>query len=223
MAIRFPPLILLLLVLCCGSSRPGLPAAAAQHLAAEDATPESVLFAESFSDPLDATWSWLREQPSRWRVRDGGLEIRLMPGLADTVENALLRPLAPAQEGQTVAIEVTVTQPSPPTQQYEQAGLTWYRDGQPIFKFVKELVDGTVMMIPGQKPVRGDTVQLRLEVTGTRYVAKYRTPDAEEFLTADSGTLPRGGTEQISLQGYHGPAQDAHWVRFTKFRMLRLQ
>ena len=26
-------------------------------------------------------------------------------------------------------------------QQYEQAGITWYNDGKPVFKEVKELVD----------------------------------------------------------------------------------
>ena len=76
---------------------------------------EPVIFADDFSDQLDAGWTWLREDPEGWRLHDGGLEIHVEPGVADTVKNALLRP-APDRSTGTYAIEVTVTNHTLPTQ-----------------------------------------------------------------------------------------------------------
>ena len=91
-----------------------------------------ILFEENFTGHLDEGWSWLREGPDHWRIEDGGLEIHVEPGVADTVKNALLRPAPPRGEG-TFAIEVTVANHTHPTQQYEQAGITWYQDDKPVW------------------------------------------------------------------------------------------
>ena len=182
---------------------------------------EKVLFQETFGERLDSNWSWLREAPNRWRLRDGGLEIHVRPGLAETVENALVRAL-PEQRGESLAIEVTVRNLSPPTQQYEQVGLTWYVDEKPVFKFVKELVDDQVMIIPGRVPVEGDLVQLRLEVRGKQYTALFRVDPTQPYAVAGKGELPRGDREQISVQCYHGPPDAEHWMRFENFRIMEL-
>src|SRR4051794_26069570 len=98
-----------------------------------------------FRDPLQgkraAGWSWLRENPRNWRLTPKGLEVRVEPGLAETVKNALVRP-APDRSRGKYAVEVTVASLSPPTRQYEQAGLTWYQGGRPVFKLVHEFIDG---------------------------------------------------------------------------------
>ena len=101
-------------------------------------------------------------------------------------------------------------------------GLTWYREGRPVFKLVKELVDGRVVIMPGSHPVDGDSVQLRLEVRGDQYTALYRTDKEQPFLTAGQGELPSSGQDQISLQCYHGPPDAEHWVRFTEFKIGKL-
>ena len=124
---------------------------------------------------LGNAWSWLREEPTSWRIREAALEIRVQPGVADTVKNALVRDAPNRQEG-THAIEVTVTNLTVPTQQYEQAGITWYHDGKPVMKLVKELVDGKILIVPGHKPMSAETVQLRLVVTADHWTAQYR-PD----------------------------------------------
>jgi hypothetical protein len=183
---------------------------------------ETNVFEDRFDNELAGGWSWLREQGAHWCVRDGALEIRVMPGLADTVQNALLRE-APNREDGTFAIEVTVTNIAAPIQQYEQAGLTWYHDGKPIFKFVKELVDGQLMIIPGQKPISSKTVQLRLIVTAASYTAQYRANAEGEFQTAATGKLPPPGKDQISIQCYHGPPDEEHWMRFDNFRIIKLE
>jgi regulation of enolase protein 1 (concanavalin A-like superfamily) len=185
------------------------------------AAEERVIFEDRFDGKLGEGWSWLREDPNTWRVKDGALEIRVEPGKADTVKNALLR-TAPDRGKGTFAVEVTVTFVSPPTGQYEQAGLTWYKDDKPVFKFVHELIDGNTFMIPGKVAAPSATVQLRLVVTKDRYTAQFR-PDAKgEFKTAASGELKAGTKEQISIQCYNGPKDAEHWMRFKDFRILQL-
>jgi regulation of enolase protein 1 (concanavalin A-like superfamily) len=182
---------------------------------------QAVLFEERFDGKLGEGWSWLRENPSSWRVRDGALEIRVEPGVANTVKNALVRK-APDRSSGKFAIDVTVTNTTTPTQQYEQAGITWYNDGKPVFKIVKELVDGKLMIIPGRKPMSSETVQLRLIVTADSFIAQFR-PNAEgEFRTAETGSLPAQANDQVSIQCYNGPADVEHWIRFDDFRISRL-
>ncbi len=144
-----------------------------------------------------------------------------MPGFAETVENALVR-AAPNRQDGTFAIEVTVANLTEPTEQYEQAGLTWYQAGKPVFKLVKERVDGELMIIPGRKPMPSKTVQLRLVVTADSFTAQYRADAKGDFQTAASGKLPPPGDDQISIQCYHGPPHDDHWIRFDGFRIIKL-
>lgn len=183
----------------------------------------AVVFEESFSPGLSEGWKWLRENPARWCVRNDALEIRVMPGVADTVENALLRPLTNLDHNQRFAVTVTVENAHAYSNQYEQAGITWYVDDRPVFKFVKELVDGEVVMIPGKVPVEGHWIQLRLEIDGEDFVARFRKEAKEDFQEAAKGKIPRGDSEAISLQCYHGPAAAEHWFRFDDFKIEKLQ
>jgi len=43
---------------------------------------QEIIFADNFDSKLDQEWSWLRQDPDGWRLQDGGLEIRVEPGLA---------------------------------------------------------------------------------------------------------------------------------------------
>jgi hypothetical protein len=192
--------------------------------AAQDARKDShVIFEDRFdNDKLAAGWTWLRENPGSWRLKEGALEIRVEPGDANTVRNALLRD-APdrARPAARYAIDVKVTNLTRPTRQWEQAGLTWYIDGKPVFKLVKELVDGKIEVIPGKSPADHATVHLRLIVQGAEVTAQYRFDEASDWKTSAIARLPPPNPkvkEQISIQCYHGPA-DEHWIRFDDFRL----
>lgn len=185
------------------------------------ATEPQVVFEDRFEGRLAEGWTWLRENPEAWRLRDGALEIRLQPGDANSVKNALVRP-APDRRAGKWAVEVTVRNHAVPTQQFEQAGITWYCGGKPVFKLVKELVDGQLVIIPGRKAMTNETVQLRLVVAGESWTAQFRPNGQGEFQTAATGKLPSPGNDQVSLQGYHGPPGAAHWIRFDDFRILHL-
>jgi len=181
-----------------------------------------VLFEDRFDRKLADGWTWLRENPKTWRFRDGALEIRVEPGAADTVKNALVRE-APDRSKGKYAFEVTVTALAKPVRQYEQAGLTLYIDGKPRYKLVKELVDGKLWVVaaPNKVPMEAQTVQLRLVVAGESFEAQFR-PDAKgEFKTVTTGKLPPGKV-QVSVQCYQGPPDAEHWFRFRDFRILKL-
>jgi hypothetical protein len=191
--------------------------AAAPLLAAEP----QVVFEDGFAEKPAEGWKWLRENPDAWRIREGALEIRVEPGKADTVKNALVRKAPDRREG-TFAIEVTVTSTAMPTTQWEQGGITWYSHGKPVFKLVKEFIDGKLYIIPGKKPMDAKTVQLRLIVTADSWTAQFR-PDAKgEFQTAATGKLPAPESDEVSIQCYNGPPDQEHWIRFDDFRILKM-
>ncbi|MDP6037829.1 MAG: hypothetical protein QGG64_04705 [Candidatus Latescibacteria bacterium] len=149
------------------------------------------------------------------------MEICVRPGVKDTVQNALLRPSPNRSEG-TCAIEVTITNHTHPTQQYEQAGITLYNNGEPIFKEVKELIDGDLYIIPGKKPMPTQSVRLRLIITANSWQAQYRPENETEYQTAAEGELPPLGNDQISIQCYNGPEEGDHWIRFSDFCIKRI-
>lgn len=183
---------------------------------------EQVIFEDQFDGTQDQGWAWLRENPGKWRLANGGLEIQVEPGEADSVRNALVRPAPDRNEG-AFAIEVTVTSHLVPTQQYEQAGITWYRDGKAVVKEVKELIDGNVYVFPGKKPMSEPGVRLRLVVTANSWEAQYRLVDEDDFHSSATGELPLPGEEQVSNQCYHGPPNEEHWIRFEDFCIKRLK
>lgn len=180
-----------------------------------------VVFEDGFKGKLGEGWTWLRENSEAWRVKGNAIEIRVEPGVAPTVKNALLR-VAPDRSRGRFAIEVTVTNTVQPIRQYEQAGITWYHNGKPVFKLVKELIDGKTWIIPGKKPMPSKTVQLRLIVVGDSWTAQYRADGKGKFLTAAKGKLPAPGKDQVSIQCYNGPPEAEHWIRFDDFRILQL-
>ena len=182
---------------------------------------ETLVFKETFAGGFDSSWSWLREDAKLWRLEDGGLEVCVQPGLADTVINALVLDAPDRNEG-SYAFEVTVHNHTLPTQQYEQAGITWYVDSKPVFKLVKELIDGDLYIIPGQKPMAAQSVTLRLIVTADSWEAQFQPEGASEFETAAAGDLPAPGKDQVSLQCYNGPEGSDHWIRFEDFQIKSL-
>ena len=198
----------IVVVLCLGS------------LSARAAEPKPV-FEDGFDGKLGEGWSWLREEPAAWRMKDAALEIRVQPGVAATVKNALVRKAPDRREGK-FAIDVTVTNTVKLTQPFEQGGITWYHDGKPVFKLVHELIEGGLYIIPGKKPMPAESVQLRLIVTANSWTAQYRADDKGEFETVATGPLPEPGDDQVSIQCYNGPPDAEHWIRFDGFRISRL-
>ena len=129
-----------------------------------------------------------------------------------------MRP-APSRHQDTLAIEVTVTNHTLPTIQYEQAGITWW---QPVFKEVVELIDGDLFIIPGRTAMAAKSVRLRLIVTADSWEAQFRPEGESEFRTSERGELPAPADDQVSIQCYNGPPDEEHWIRFEDFTIRKL-
>lgn len=180
-----------------------------------------VLFEDRFDGKLGDGWTWLREDAKTWRLRDAALEIRVEPGVATTVKNALLRK-APDRSKGKFAAEVTVTHTAAPTKQFEQLGITFYQNEKPGPKLVHELIDGKTYIIPGKVPTETKSVQLRVVMSKEELVFQFRPDGKGEFRTVGVKPLPAAANEQISIQCYQGPADAEHWMRFDDFRLIEL-
>jgi len=191
---------------------------------------EKIIFEDNFDDKLKEDWSWLRENKEYWRIQDNGLEIRVVPGDENTVKNVLLRP-APDRNDGTFAIEITVSNYAHPIQPYEQAGITWYNDGKPVAKLVKELIDppnvphergGNIFIFPGDISIQQEKVRLRLVVSAHLWEAQYHFENRIEFLTAATGEMPIPNNDHVSIQCFNGPQNAEHWIRFENFQIKNI-
>jgi hypothetical protein len=180
-----------------------------------------VVFEDRFDGKLADGWTWLRENPKTWRIAANALEIRVEPGTAGDVKNVLLR-AAPDRSKGKFAIEVTGTFNTPPTNQYEQMGITWYQKGKPLFKLVHEQIDGKTYIIPKKVPTSTRTVQLRLIVTADHYTAQFRPDGKGEYRTVAEAPLSALSDEQVSIQCYNGTKDADHWMRFEDFRVVEM-
>jgi hypothetical protein len=179
----------------------------------DDLTPDN-------SQPVLADgWGWLKQKEGTSRVRDGALELRVLPQQESILAHALPDPAAGP-----FAVEMTITSLPQPTVQFEQIGLFWYAGGEGSFKFVKELIDGGLYVFPGKKPMTEATVTLRLVVDGGKFVAQYQPKGEGEPLEAFSGPVPEGAGDghQIAIAGANGPADAEHWVRIDRFNIALL-
>ena len=190
------------------------------------------LFRDDFTKRLAAGWSWIREDPSSWRVTREGLEIRAQPGnmwgAANNASNVLVRTLSVVTN---TALEIAVTVENRPAEQYEQADLVWYYDDSHMVKLGQELVDGKLSVVMGREekdqtrtmailPLDSFKVRLRLTVKGNRIHGEYRSPGQEKWVSVGECDLPAKGEPKASLQVYQGPKTGERWVRFSEFSIV---
>lgn len=197
---------------------------------------ETELFKDDFAGGLGDGWAWEREDKSAWRIRDGALEIKILPGNLwgppNNVKNVLSRPAPDTAAG---PVEVLVTATNYPVHQYEQANVAWYFDDSNMVKLGLELVDGKVCIVMGREesdrtrtlakiPVAFTSVRLRLIVERNHIRGQYRATGTDAWLAAGEGELPSptGLKARISLHSYQGAPDVEHWARFTDFRVSRI-
>jgi regulation of enolase protein 1 (concanavalin A-like superfamily) len=200
--------------------------------AAATAGDGEVVFRDTFQGKLGEGWSWVREDPKRWRVGGKGLEVCVHPGnmwgAANDAKNLLVRP-APDAGGKP--LEITAAVENHPTNQWEQVDLCWYYDDGHMVKIGEELVDGKLSVVMGREendrartisitPLDSETLELRLTVTGDRVRGSFKTPKGE-WRDVGGCDLPAKGPAkdkpQISLQFYRGPENAEHWARLSEF------
>ena len=205
-------------------------------LACAVATADEILFEDPFRGKLGAGWTWIRENPTGWRVGAEALEVLVEPGNmwgpSNNASNVLVRPLPYPLPP---SIEISVTLSNRPTEQYEQVDLAWYYDDSHMVKIGQEMVDGRLSIVMGREekdrtrtlaiiPLNSLTVSVRHVVTGTNLVGQFLLPGEEKWRDAGRCSLPapESGKPKISLQFYQGPKEQEHWARVTSFRIRAL-
>jgi regulation of enolase protein 1 (concanavalin A-like superfamily) len=191
-----------------------------------------LLFHERFEGRLQKEWKWVRESPEDWRVRDGALQIRVVPGNmwgpANDARNVLVRPVPEPGDG---TIEARVTVKNRPTEQYEQVNIVWYYADSHMVKLGQEMVDGQLSIVMGREendrtrtiaiiPIEAESVDVRFLVTRERIRGEFRPAGVGEWALAGETDLPVKGSPNISLQTYQGP-RDGRWVELRDVRVYR--
>jgi regulation of enolase protein 1 (concanavalin A-like superfamily) len=210
-------------------------ALASAVLAVAPVLSQTVLFEDDFNGRLDAGWSWVREHREAWRVSARGLEVRVEPGnmwgRANDARNVLVRPAPDLSAG---PVDISVTVENRPTAQYEQVDLVWYYDDRHMVKIGQELVDGQLSIVMGREendrtrtirivPLEAFAVELRFLVKDNSIRGQFRPAGSGPWQEVGQTDMPApvGGTPQLSLQFYQGPADAEHWARVSQFRVQR--
>jgi len=165
-------------------------------------------------------WTWRRENPAGWRVRDNTLEIRVEPGNMwgppNDARNVLVRSIPNSLEGE---VRISITVSNKPTEQYEQVDLVWYYDDSYMVKIGQEMVDGKLSIVMGREekdrtrtiaiiPIDALQVDLRLVATNKVVRGAFRPAGSKDWREAGSCDLPiRGSVRDANSEGTGGRLQ----------------
>jgi regulation of enolase protein 1 (concanavalin A-like superfamily) len=206
----------------------GIPLLALQVLGM--ATDEKVLFEEKFVDKFDKDWSWVREDPKAWRLEQGVLVLRTLPGYlhakSNDARNVLLRPLP--RSDKPLAVEVFVE--GEPKVQYEHAGVIWYVDDDNYVSLFQEVLGKNVELqmvteknaSPSFNVVKHDAkgVWIRLLIAEEKITAQYRPTEKEAWKTVGRSDFPAKGPARVGVMAGGAPKEAERYVRFRGFRIV---
>ena len=162
-------------------------------------------------------WTWKRANPEAWRLRDGGLEIKIEPGnmwgRKNDARNVLLIPIA--KDLQEYGTDVQVTLANSPTRRWEQVDLVWYYRDSHMVKIGLELVQGKNSVVMGREeddrtrtikivPIERDEVTVRLKVTEGQVQGYYRLAPDDKWTDVGICTEPRPAASTCSSGASRG-------------------
>ncbi len=197
---------------------------------------DKVLFEEKFpKKKLSDGWTWLRQDPKGWKVTEGALEIRALPGglkgKENTAKNLLLRkPPAAGTEDDPFAIEATVK--SAPAQDGEQAGVILHQSDDTYVSFVREHKGGKTFVrmiremdgeetVWAEKEIEGESHALRLIHLGNKVQAEVMMGKPPMWMPAYYGEPPFTAAVKAGLVAFGGPADKERWAKFTAVRFVK--
>jgi hypothetical protein len=193
---------------------------------------DKILLEEKFTGKLSDGWTWVREDPSGWRIDGGALQIKALPGKiwykTKTAKNLLIRNL-PASGTAEAPVTLEVSVESAPEVTAEQSGLYLYFDDANFVKIIREHVKGKTQVlmvreqknIPEPQPPREEPaspVRLRLTWSGAKVSGAYKA--AGDWVPIGDVEVPGGVSAGSVGLACHGGAPEAdRWAKFTALRI----
>ncbi len=202
---------------------------------------QEVLFEDRFEGGLSEKWQVVGLEKEDYRLRDGALEVRVVPGQPKQ-RRPMLKIDLPFTTADTVVASVEVSVVGQPLQRGELAGLSLTDQDGPVFTARKTNIDGFFVFAPGevdfigQSGEEGDpgkyTVKywpadeaagpIRIMVrhhyahfqTGPTAAGKYATYFHSAIGEADEGL-------GFGLTVGDGTGDGERWVRFDNFRVTK--
>jgi hypothetical protein len=199
-----------------------------------------VLFEDDFDDGLSSKWQTVGLAKQDYRIRDGGLELRVQPGklTRDTPMFKVILPFAPS-EIIVASVEVTVLDRF--TEPAEFAGLFLTAERGVEFGGKKQYMDGHLVFSPGnvefigQPGEEGDPAKYTLQywpadkdagplriLVRNHYAYFQVGPSLEgKYLNFFHSAIRKNEKERgFGLVAAGGPDDAVHWVRFDNFRVF---
>ena len=192
----------------------------------------NVFFEENFVLELDQNWIWVHENPEAWKLEDGVLYLRVLPGTlwgdANNAFNFLLYPVSVSIDG--LAIRVTVA--NQPRLMGEQAGLIWYHDDDNYIKLVKESLDGEEWIVlareEGGKPelinkttISSESAELQLVLAEGRVRGQFRVSPDDLWHPVGECDLLEAANPKVGLFTHGGSEEIERWAVFRNFSMRK--
>jgi regulation of enolase protein 1 (concanavalin A-like superfamily) len=189
-----------------------------------------VLFEEKFADKLDKEWSWVREDRTAWRLKDGALVLQVMPGYlhadSNSSRNVLLRPLPNSDK--PLAVEVHVE--AQPKVQFEHAGVVWYVDDDNYVSLFQEVLGKKIEMQmvtekdakPSFYVVRHEEkgVWIRLLIADGKITTQFRPGEKEPWKTVGRSDMPSLKPAKVGVMAGGAPNDAERYARFHGFRIV---
>jgi hypothetical protein len=201
---------------------------------------QEVLFEDAFEGALSPKWSFVGLKNDDYRIRDGGLEMRVQPGKA-TRKTPMLMVLLPFKTTDIVTASVDLTLIDAFTEPSESAGLFLTDEDSREFGAQKRNLNGHLVFSPGEvkfigkKGTEGDPQQyalkfwpanddfgsLRIIVRGNYGHFQVGPSTEGKYLNFFHSALRSEPKRGFCLSASGGPTDKNHWVRFDNFRVVR--
>jgi hypothetical protein len=209
--------------------------------AAQMALAQEVLFEDTFDGALSPRWSIVGLKKDDYRVKDGGLEMRVQPG-RPTKDTPMLMVLLPFDTTETVTASVELTLIDSFTEPCESAGLFLTDEDSREFGAQKMNLNGHLVFSPsqvefiGKEGSEGDPQQYALKFWpandafgGLRIIVRGNyghfqvgpSKDGKYLNFFHSALRPKEPKRGFCLSASGGPTDKEHWVRFDNFRVVR--
>jgi hypothetical protein len=210
---------------------------------ANQAVAEEVLFEDSFDKGLSDKWKIVGFEKSDYRLRDGGLEVRVQP-TPEPGKAPMIQIVLPFTTDDMVSASVKVTLLDKFTEEAEFAGMYLTDESGIEFAAKKQIVNRQMMFAPGRykfigkegeqgNPDKFDVIYtvalpeagpLRILVHGGYGYFQVGPADADrdKYLNFFHSALRKDSKVRgFCLTTWGAPKDKEHWVRFDDFKVVR--